>query len=228
MQAYGIVDRLTISTLLGGWILPAFTDVFVPNVMLRYRFLDVGRWSLAVGVGATWVRVRNVKVIGSTRQTGDVVAFPFQLFVTHRAHFRLLSTLEATFVTGSTTLEDGVVIDDFNGAVVSSGLEFALNLEYPVARHVALTLTGRVVAWVPHGKINVAYAIDEFNQIRVRGTITAADVAGSYNVLGGIAFYSRIFDFRIGAGYGRFIIPELGFVYLETGPVISFAAYFRF
>jgi hypothetical protein len=104
----------------------------------------------------------------------------------------------------------------------------AAALEYPVAPRFALTLTGRVVAWVPDGQIDVVAVVDETTEVVVRGTITAENVAGSYNVVGGVAYYSRLFNFRVGAGYGRFIVPRLGFVYLETGLVLDVAAYFRF
>ena len=91
-----------------------------------------------------------------------------------------------------------------------------------------MTLSGRVVAFVPDGEIDVFAVIDDSTEVIVRGTITAENVAGSYNVIGGFAYYSKLFDFRAGVGYGRFIVPRFGFVYLETGLVLDFAAYFRF
>jgi hypothetical protein len=65
-------------------------------------------------------------------------------------------------------------------------------------------------------------------EVIVPGTITAENVAGGYNVIGGFADHSRFFDFRAGVGYGRFIVPRFGFVYLETAVVLDFAEYFRF
>jgi hypothetical protein len=227
-QAYGLVDRVTMATLLTGWILPAFTDVFAPNLLFRYRFFDVHRWSLALNAGASWLRIKDANLVGTTQQTVKVLVVPVGFRATNRATSRLLSTLEATYVAAGSTLEDGAVIDDFNGAVTTSGLQFAVALEYPVARSFALTLSGRVIAFVPDSKIEATAIVDEFSQIRVRGTLTAEDVVGSYNVIAGMAFYSRLFRFRVGAGYGRFIVPEFGFVYLETGAVIDVAAYFRF
>lgn len=227
-QAYGLVDRVTMATLLMGWILPAFSDAFAPNLQFQYRFFDVHRWSLALKTGASWLSIKDANLVGTTQQTVNVLVVPVGFRVTNRAVSRLLSTLEATYVAAGSTLQDGAVIDDFNGAVATSGLQFAAALEYPVARSFALTLTGRVIAFVPDSEIEVTAIVDEANQIRIRGTLTAEDVIGSYNVIGGMAFYSRLFRFRVGAGYGRFIIPELGFVYLETGPVIDVAAYFRF
>lgn len=227
-QAYGLVDRVTMATLLAGWVLPAFTDVFAPNLQFRYRFFDVHRWSLALNTGASWLRIKDANLIGTTQQTVNVLVVPLGFRVTNRATSLLLSTLEATYVATGSTLQDGAVIDDFNGGIATSGLQFAVALEYPVARSFALTLSGRVIAFVPDSEIEVTAIVDEFNQIRIRGTLTAEDVVGSYNVIAGMAFYSKLFRLRVGAGYGRFIIPELGFVYLETGPVIDFAAYFRF
>jgi len=227
-QAYGLVDRVTMATLLAGWILPAFTDVFAPNLQFRYRFFDIHRWSLALTAGASWLRIKDANLIGTTRQTVNVLVLPVGFRVTNRATARLLSTLEATYMATGSTLQDGAVIDDFKGAVATSGLQFAAALEYPVSRSFALTLSGRVIAFVPDSEIEVTAIVDEFNQIRVRGTLTAEDVVGSYNVIAGMAFYSKLFRLRLGAGYGRFIIPELGFVYLETGPVIDFAAFVRF
>ena len=102
-------------------------------------------------------------------------------------------------------------------------------LRDPFSRVFALTLTGRVVAWVPTEQINAVAVVDESSEVRLRGTITEKDVTGSYNVVAGMAFYTRrLFSMRVGAGYGRFILPSLGFVYLETGLVIDFAAVFRF
>lgn len=229
IQAYGIVDRVTIGTFLAGWLLPAFSEVFAPNVVVRYRFADARRWSFALTSGVSWIRVKEANLIGTTKQNTDSLIFPFEIRATNRSPFGLLSTLEATYVSGKATLQDGAVIKDFNSGIVSSGLQFALALEYPFARVLALTLTGRVVAWVPDGRIDAVAIIDESNEIRVRGTITEQDVSGSYNVVAGLAFYARrLFRLRVGAGYGRFIIPSLGFIYLETGPVIDFAAYVRF
>ncbi len=204
LQAYGIVDRVTIATLLAAWILPAFSDAFAPNVLVRYRFMDARRWSFALQTGMSWINVKDANLIGTTKQTTNSIIFPFQMLAT-------------------------AVIKDFNSGIVASSLQFALALEYPFSRFVALTLTGRVVAWVPKGRIDAVAVVDESNEVRVRGTITDQDVAGSYNVVGGMAFYTRrLFSLRVGAGYGRFIFPTLGFVYLETGPVIDFAAFFRF
>lgn len=229
LQAYGIVDRVTIATLLAAWILPAFSDAFAPNVLVRYRFMDARRWSFALQTGMSWINVKDANLIGTTKQTTNSIIFPFQMLATNRAPFGLLSSLEATYVAGQATLQDGAVIKDFNSGIVASSLQFALALEYPFSRFVALTLTGRVVAWVPKGRIDAVAVVDESNEVRVRGTITDQDVAGSYNVVGGMAFYTRrLFSLRVGAGYGRFIFPTLGFVYLETGPVIDFAAFFRF
>lgn len=229
LQAYGIVDRVTIATILAAWVLPAFSDVFAPNILIRYRFMDAQRWSFALQTGMAWVRVRNANLIGTTKQNTDSIVFPFELRTTNRSPFGLLSSLAATYVAGQATLQDGAVIKDFRGGVVSSSLQFALALEYPFSQFVALTLTGRVVAWVPKGRIDAVAVVDESNEVRVRGTITGKDVAGSYNVVAGMAFYTRrLFSLRVGAGYGRFIFPSLGFVYLETGPVIDFAAVFRF
>ena len=229
LQAYGIVDRVTIGTLLAAWILPAFTDAFAPNVLIRYRFMDARRWSFALQTGMSWVRVKDANLIGTTKQTTNSIIFPFELRTSNRSPFGLLSSFEATYVAGQATLQDGTVIKDFRGGVVSSSLQFALAFEHPFSRFAALTLTGRVIAWVPKGRIDAVAVVDESNEIRVRGTITEKDVIGSYNVLAGMAFYTRrLFSLRVGAGYGRFIFPEIGFVYLETGPVIDFAAFVRF
>jgi len=228
VQGYGIVDRLSISTVLAGWIIPAFTEVFAPNIGARYRFFDAGRWSLAFDTGVAWIRVRDANLLGTTRQNSDSIIVPLTLLATNRAPFGLLSTLEVSYSAGQATLQDGAVVREFNSGVVTSSLQVAAALEYPVAPRFAITLTGRVVALVPDGQIDVVAVIDESTQIIVRGTITAENVAGSYNVIGGFAYYSRLFDFRVGAGYGRFIVPRFGFVYLETGAVLDFAAYFRF
>ena len=229
LQAYGIVDRVTIATNLAAWILPAFSEVFAPNVLVRYRFMDAQRWSLALQTGMAWVRVRNANLIGTTKQNTDSIVFPFELRTTNRSPFGLLSSFAATYVAGQATLQDGAVIKDFNGGIVTSSLQFGLALEYPFSRFAALTLTGRVVAWVPKGRIDALAVVDESTEVRIRGTITEKDVTGSYNIVGGMAFYTRrLFSLRVGAGYGRFIFPSLGFVYLETGPVIDFAAVFRF
>lgn len=228
-QGYGIVDRVTIGTLLAGWILPAFTDAFAPNLLIRYRFMDAGRWSFALQTGMSWVRVKDSNLIGTTKQNVNSIVFPFELLASNRSPFGLLSSFEATYVSGQATLQDGAVIKDFKGGIVSSSLQFALAFEYPFSRFVALTLSGRVIAWVPKGRIDAVAVVDESNEVRVRGTITEKDVTGSYNVVAGMAFYTRrLFSLRIAAGYGRFIIPEVGFVYLETGPVIDFAAFCRF
>jgi hypothetical protein len=228
LQAYGVVDRFTISTALIGFLLPAFTEVFAPNFATRYRFLDAGRWSLALDAGVAWVRVDEANLIGTTKQSSNSVLVPVALVASHRARTRLLSTLEVSYSAGQATLQDGAVIREFNSGVVTSSLQLAAALEYPVAPRFALTLTGRVVAWVPDGQIDVVAVVDETTEVVVRGTITAENVAGSYNVVGGVAYYSRLFNFRVGAGYGRFIVPRLGFVYLETGLVLDVAAYFRF
>ena len=228
VQAYGLADRFTLATALLGWVAPAFSDVFAPNLGLRYRFADVGRWSFASEIDFAWVRVRNASLIGTTKQDSDSIIIPVMLRASHRARVGLLSTLEATYVAGQATLQDGAVIDDFNSAIVTSSLQLALAFEYPVARQFALTLTGRVVPWVPKGRIDAVAVVDDSNEVRVRGTITEENVAGSYNVIGGFAYYSRLFSFRLGAGYGRFILPRFGFIYLETGPVLDIAAYFRF
>ena len=229
LQAYGIADRVTIATILAAWVLPAFSDVFAPNVLIRYRFMDAQRWSFALQTGMAWVRVRNTNLIGTTKQNTDSIVFPFELRVTNRSPFGLLSSFAATYVAGQATLQDGAVIRDFRGGVVASSLQFALALEYQFSRFAALTLRARVVAWVPDGRIDAVAVVDETLEVRVRGTITEKDLTGSYNVVAGMAFYTRrLFSLRVGAGYGRFIFPSLGFVYLETGPVIDFAAVFRF
>ena len=228
LQAYGVVDRLTISTALIGFILPTFSEVFAPNLGARYRFMDAGRWSLALDAGVAWVRVKDANLIGTTKQNSDSILVPVALVASHRARGKLLSTLEVSYAAGQATLQDGAVIREFNSGVVTSSLQLAAALEYPVAPRFAVTLTGRVVAWVPDGQIDVVAIVDESTEVIVRGTITAENVAGSYNVVGGVAYYSRLFNFRVGAGYGRFIVPRFGFVYLQTGLVLDVAAYFRF
>ncbi|UCH28658.1 MAG: hypothetical protein JSV06_10310, partial [Myxococcales bacterium] len=188
VQGYGIADRFSISTALLGWILPAFTEVFAPNVGARYRFLDAGRWSFAFDTGLAWIRVRDANLVGTTRQNSDSIIVPLKIFATNRAPFGLLSTLEVNYAAGEATLQDGAVIREFDSGVVTSSLQLAAALEYPVAPRFAVTLTGRVVAFVPKGQIDVVAVIDESTEVIVRGTITSENVAGSYNVIGGFAY----------------------------------------
>jgi hypothetical protein len=227
-QHVGILDRVQLSTVLGGYVLGAFTGLFLPNLAAKVHVFDAGDFSFGVGAAFIYARVRPKAPDAGT--AGDLFVAPISADVSWRPAQWFIGSFSVTFawlksLAGS---QDLGATDELNGAATVSNVTLTSKLIFPLTRVTALALTGRTLVFQAPVKLESDTAVDAFTTVDVRGNVEVKNVSWAWQVVPSVFFSWSSFNLRAGIGYGSVFVPELGMVVPKRMLVPEFEACFRF
>ncbi|HSS39421.1 MAG TPA: hypothetical protein VLT58_11685, partial [Polyangia bacterium] len=135
---FGILRNLSIGTDPPAWALRSFTSVLVPNLHVKYEFLDHGRWAAAAHAAVYYAHLSS----GGT--SGDLFNVPLSLFVSVHAERHLFLHAEATYVYAHLIGSGNVSNAASNGAGAANAFQTGLVAEFRLTRIFSITAMGRV------------------------------------------------------------------------------------
>ncbi len=200
---YGIIRQVSIGSDPPAWAARAFIDVWVPNLHVKFQFLDRDPSWLAVLVAGYYARLD-----GRNNVDGHLIDVPLSLFATARVHPRIHLHGEATYIFAQLEGTGDLTKAEFNGAAPIRAGQLGLMLQYRVTRIFSLTATGRYQVYVADIPFDGSGQIDAATTATLRGQLTPG-VKHPWSVIGGVAVLWKHFHMILGAGYGYYFIPGL-------------------
>jgi hypothetical protein len=199
---YGILRQLSIGSDPPAWAARAVMDVLIPNVHLKFQFLDRDPIWLSLLVAAYYARLDKNGV------DGHLIDVPISLFATAKAHSRFYLHGEATYIFARVQGTGDLSKAQFNGGAPIRAGQLGLMLQYRVTRIFSLTATGRYQAYVADIPFEGSSSVDPYTTATMTGQLTPG-VKHPWEVIGGVAVLWKHFHMILGAGYGYYFIPGM-------------------
>ncbi len=190
---FGILDNLSIGTDPPAWALRSFTSVLVPNLHVKYEFLNRGPWAAAAHVATYYAH------LSSGDSSGDLFDVPLSLFVSLHAEDHLFLHAEATYVYAHLSGAGDVSGAESHGAGAASGVQTALMAEFRLTRIFSITAMGRVQPYVSNVAFSASKTVDPFTTYQLDGQVVPR-VRHPWQVVGGVAFLWDHFHLILGVG----------------------------
>jgi hypothetical protein len=200
---YGITDRLSIGTDPPMWAVRTVARVLVPNVHIKFEFLDHPQLRTSAQAGIYYMDITRVDEAG-----GTLLTVPLTLWGSIPIVGPLVAHLEGAyiFVDGSGTGDLDRI--DLEGTVSTQALQFGAMLEYRVKPWLAFTVRGRYQPWMRPVRFEGESQISPFTRAAVEAEITPVE-EHPYSAVAGVAFLWKHVHLRLGAGYGSYFLPGM-------------------
>lgn len=219
-QQWGPWDRLTVGTYAIPW---AFG---VANAHLKWRFYGSDPVSIAASIGGFRVAPAALK-----KESGNAVitVVPFDLAASWRVDDRW--TLSPSLVYTVVTLRGNYDPAELQGVAALSNLQFATTLEYRLTSVTAFVLHGRYLVFQNvGGRVTSTLHPDRFTTVDVQAVAStdALDFPFAFSVVPSVVFSWKVFNLRLGVGYGNYSIPGINLVLPKKTLIPDLDFYFRF
>jgi hypothetical protein len=227
-QHIGVLPRVQLDFVLAGYMLGAFTDVFLPNLSAKLRIFDLGQVSFGASVGLAYARFRPSSPETGTR--ADLAIVPASLYLSWRPARAFIGSIDfsGTWVKSLAGTDDVATSDELQGAATVSSFSTGANLIFPLTRVFALTVGGRVLLYQTPVTVSSNTRVDSHTNVELNGEVTVENADFAWQVVPGAFFSWGTFNLRAGLGYGSFFLPRLGLVVPKKTIVPELEASFRF
>ena len=203
---YGIVDRVSVGTDPPAWALRAVASVLVPNLHVKFNFLNRGPVALTGMVAGYYAFLDKAT---NSNVSGNLLTIPLSLFASFRLAERAWLHAEGAYVFAR-ALGSGGNLDsaDFEGAVSSRAGQAGLMAEYRVTRIFSLTARGRYQFYTGPLAFSGAGTLDPYTSVQVDGQLVPR-TEHPWQAVGGVAFLWKHVRLTVGAGYGNYFVPGM-------------------
>ena len=199
---YGILRQLSIGSDPPAWAVRAVMDVLVPNLHVKFQFLERDPIWLTLLVAAYYARLDKNGV------DGHLIDVPISVFASVKAHSRFYLHGEATYIFARVQGTGDLSKAQFNGGAPIRAGQLGLMLQYRLTRIFSLTATGRYQAYVADIPFEGSSSVDPYTTATMTGQLTPG-VRHPWEVIGGIAVLWKHFHMIVGGGYGYYFIPGM-------------------
>jgi hypothetical protein len=227
-QHIGIVPRVQLDFVLAGYMLGAFTDVFLPNLSAKVRIFDIGKVSFGASAGLAYARFRPSSPETGTR--ADLAIVPASLNLSWRPSRAFIGSIDlsGTWVKSLAGTDDIATSDQLQGAATVSSFSAGTNLIFPLTRVFAVYVGGRLLLHQTPVRVSSNTRVDSHTTVEVNGEVKVENADFAWQVVPGVFFSWGTFNLRAGLGYGSFFLPRLGLVVPKKTIVPELEASFRF
>jgi hypothetical protein len=219
-QEWGPIDRLTVGTYALPWLLR------FANAHLKWKIIGNDPVSIAASIGVFRFAPQQLK-----ESSGDAVLtiVPFDLVGSWRIDDRW--TLSPGFVYTVVTLKGSYDPAQLEGVAAVSNLQFVTTLEYRLTTKTAFVLHGRYLVFQnTNGRVTTTLHPDKFTTVELQAVAStdALDFPFAFSVVPSVVFSWKVFNLRLGLGYGNCSLPAINLVLPKKTVVPDLDFYFRF
>jgi hypothetical protein len=227
-QHIGLAPRVQLDFVLAGYMLGAFTDVFLPNLSAKVRIFDLGKISFGATAGLAYARFRPSSPETGTR--ADLAIVPASVYLSWRPSRAFIGSIDVTgtWVKSLAGTDDIATSDQLQGAATVSSFSAGTNLIFPLTRVFAVYLGGRLLLHQSPVSVSSNTRVDSHTNVEINGEVKVENADFAWQVVPGVFFSWGTFNLRAGLGYGSFFLPRLGLVVPERRIVPELEAAFRF
>lgn len=232
-QSFGIAPRLSLSTMLAGYLLWPFTGDVAPNVTLRIGAIRLDPFYFAIESGVVFVFLSEdtEKFLGDAVGRGvstDYYSIPVIGALSYHPFDAFLISADVAYFFSSASAKANASFGESKGMLAGDSLQVGVTTQYAFNKTVAFTLKWRYVPWAPDIPFEFDVQVDPDTKLELVGNVRVTSLEHASQVVAGVAFSWRILNIRLGVGYGHVFIPTLGLVSSYEGVIPDFELYFRF
>jgi hypothetical protein len=199
---FGITEKLSIGTDPPAWAVRALSNIWVPNLHLKYQFWSNDRVALAGIIAGYVADVSN----GGT--SGAVFEVPLSGLVSVICTSHLMLHGNLTYVYARAVGTGDVTEATVHGAAAVRALHTGLMAQVPLTRIFSLLLIGRVQLYTGDVGFSANSQVDPYTNVTVNATMVPAQ-KHPWQTVAGAAFLWRYVHLVAGVGYGYFFVPGM-------------------
>ncbi len=226
---YGIWDSFMVGTYTAPWVAWIFLGGPTGDVYAKWKFLEVGKFSLAAQGTFFYWDVDDAD-FGDFTDEGAfrAIVVPFEL--TGSYVFDDTWTLNAQGIWVQTWIDADATAGESQafGAAAQNNLQFTVSAEYRLTRVTAFNLLGRWAPFVSDAHISSDATVDEATTANLQGTIDAEDLRNSFLFQGGVTFSWQWLNIKLNCGYGDLFLPGMHIIAPKKTIVPDVDIYARF
>jgi hypothetical protein len=207
---YGLTEHLSIGTQPPAWAAKAFTPVFVPNLNVKYQFIDRAPVWVSAVVAGYFANITN------DNESGALLDVPLSLFGSVRATPHLFLHGEATYLYVRGFGNGDLNKADIGGTLAARAGQAQLMAEVRVIRWLSLTALGRYQFYTSSLVLSGSGNPDPYTTASLDAEL-APRVEHPWALIGGVALLFDHFHLSLGAGYGYYFVPGPGLPMQERG-----------
>jgi hypothetical protein len=201
---YGFAKRASIGSDPPAWLLRSVMSIWVPNVHLKYQFIDRDPIWVAGQAAIYYAFLDSNSHITSA----SLIDVPLSLFASFRLHPRFYLHGEADYVYARVFGTGNITNAELDGAGTARAVQTGLMAQLRVTHVFSLLATGRLQVYTGDVPFNGNAQIDPFTTANVSGQLTL-NVRHPWELIGGAAFLWKHFQLIVGGGYGNYFAPGL-------------------
>lgn len=218
-QDWAPIDRLIVGTYALPWIL---------RIVNAHAKLRLGGDPISLALSAS---VFYLRPDAWDEETGDasITAVPLELVASWRISDAF--TFSPSVAYTAVTLRGSYNPAEAEGVAALSNLQLTGTLEWRLTRVTALVLHGRYLAFQNAGGRAASFTRpDAFTTVDVQAVASTDDLdfPHAYSIVPSMVFSWRVFNLRLGVGYGNYSIPGINLVLPKRTLIPDFDFYFRF
>ncbi|HKU42375.1 MAG TPA: hypothetical protein VJR89_29655 [Polyangiales bacterium] len=227
-QHFGVHRRVQLSTIFAGYVVGAFSSLFLPNAGVKVRPFELGDVTFSVQAGFAYARFRPTSPREGTR--ADLMVLPMGLDVSWRPSFEWLASWDVTYVLVHSLAgaSDLGTTDDLEGAASISNLSVGTNLLFFTGRVLAIGVKGRLLLFQSPVTVQSEQQVDEFTTVDVDGNVEVVNASWAWQLVPSVFLSIGPFNLRAGLGYGSVFVQQVGLVFPQRTIVPELEASFRF
>jgi len=199
---YGLTEHLSIGTQPPAWAVRAFASVFVPNLNVKFQFIDRDPVWLAVMVAGYYGNISDAQT------SGHLLLAPLSLYASVRPLPRVYLHAEGTYVFARAFGDGDLSQAQVGGTLLAQAVQTQLMAELRVLRWLSLTALGRIQLYTSPIRASGSGPIDPFTTASVDAELSPR-IEHPWEVVGGIALLFEHFHLSVGAGYGTYFVPGM-------------------
>jgi len=199
---YGITEHLSVGTQPAAWVLRAFKPVLVPNLNVKFQFVDRDPVWLSAMVAGYYGNISGGQV------SGQVLVAPLSLFASVRPTRRLYLHAEGTYVFARAFGDGDLSQAQIGGTLVARAVQAQLMAEVRVVRWLSLIALGRGQPYTSAIRASGSGPIDPYTTGSVDAEL-APRIEHPWAIVGGVALLFEHFHLAVGAGYGTYFVPGM-------------------
>jgi hypothetical protein len=217
---YGVTEHVSVGTQPAAWALRAFKPVLVPNLNVKFQFVDRDPFWLAAMVAGYYGNI-------SGQTSGQVLVAPVSLFASVRPTRRLYLHGEGTYVFARAFGDGDLDRAHIGGTLVARAVQAQLMVEVRVIRQLSLIALGRGQPYTSALRVSGSGPIDPYTTGSVDAEL-APRIEHPWAIVGGVALLFEHFHLAVGAGYGTYFVPGMDVPLQQRGfvPAGSLAVLF--
>ena len=199
---YGVTEHLSLGTSPPAWALRAFASIFVPNVNVKFQFVDRDPVWVSAMVAGYYANISE----GNT--SGHVLFAPVSLFASVQPTRRFYLHGEGTYVFARAFGDGDVTRAQIGGTLVARALQTQLMAELRILRWLSLTARGRVQVYTSPIRASGSGPLDPFTTGSIDAELSPR-IDRPWEIVGGFALLFEHFHLSLGAGYGTYFVPGM-------------------